>query len=198
MNKIAMKDGRFFQYDEASTGFTRKEKIKEQLWRIVEAVLFRPSPKLLSFWRVFLLRLFGAKIGTGNYISNRAIFVHPWNVIIGNNSGIDDYAFIKADVSISIGNFVSIGNYAKLLPSGHLIRTRNFAHYGKAIVIKDGAFIGANSFIGPGVHVGTMSVVGSCTNLYKDVPDNTVVIVKQEYSYGERLTKEEYKEYTYT
>lgn len=187
----------WFEYDDKSKGFTTKEKIKEQLWRIVEIVLFRPSPKLFSLWRVFLLRVFGAKIGNSCYISNWAIFIHPWNICIGNNCGIDDYVFIKGDKRIVIGNYVSIGNYSKIIPSGHDIRSRNFEHCGKPITIGNGAFIGANSFIGPGVSVGEMAVVGSCVNLYKNIPDNTVVITKVEYLYKERLGQEDFQNYVY-
>ena len=34
-----------------------------QLWWLVHSILFKTSPQFLYGWRVFLLRLFGAKIG---------------------------------------------------------------------------------------------------------------------------------------
>ena len=34
-----------------------------QLWWLIQSILFRTSPQFLYGWRIFLLRLFGAKIG---------------------------------------------------------------------------------------------------------------------------------------
>lgn len=146
---------------------------------------------------MWLLRCFGAKIGKHVYISNRAVFVHPWNIHIGNYVGIDDYAYIKGDALIDIHDYVSIGAYAKLLPSGHDVRSRNFKHIGSPITVKNGAFIGADVFVGPGVTIGKMTVVGSRTNLYKNVGDNTVVIQDVHYVTKERLSLDVYQQYQY-
>ena len=169
----------------------------EQIWRIVEMTMFRYSPKLFSRWRVWLLKLFGATIGHNVYISNRAIFVHPWNIKIGNNVGIDDYVYLKGDAIIEIADYVSIGVFSKLLPSGHDIRTRNFRHIGSPIKIGNGAFLGADVFVGPGVTIGQMAVVGSRTNIYKDVPENTVVTLSYAYKNRNRLEQNLYSSYRY-
>lgn len=177
----------YYQYDKASKGTSRKDKIREQLWQITEFLLFRPSFKFLSAWRIFLLRLFGAKIGCGCYVSNRAIFVKPWNLIIGNHVGIDDCAYIKADVTVKIDDYVSISSFVHILPSGHDIRQRNFELQGRPSHIKQSAFIGTGAFIGPGVTIGQLSVVGSNTSIYKDIPDNTVVSQEISYRLNKRL-----------
>lgn len=45
----------------------------------------------------------------------------------------------------------------------------------KKVVIEDGVFIGVNSVILPGVHVGKGSVIGAGSVVTKDVPDMAVV-----------------------
>ena len=40
-----------------------KSKYYIQMWWIVYALLFKPSPRFMFGWRNFLLRLFGAKVG---------------------------------------------------------------------------------------------------------------------------------------
>ena len=195
MDKTVNNSTIYFQYDEKSKGVSIHDKIKEQLWQIVEFFLFRPSLKFMSSFRCYLLKSFGAKIGRKCYISNKAIFVHPWNVIIGNNVGIDDYAYIKSDVTVTIEDYVSIASFVHILPSGHNVRLRNFALEGKATEISYGAFIGTGAFIGPGVRIGKFSVVGSNTHVYKDVPDNQIIYTDCRYCFSQRLSNSDYDYY---
>ncbi len=189
----------WFQMDEESTVGTYKDKIKDALWRIVEDTIFRHSFKCISCWRVMLLKLFGAKIGKRCYISNRAIFVKPWNLVMGENNGIDDYAFIKCDDKITIESYVSIGNFVKIIPGGHDIRSRNFKVATGPVYIKNGVFVGADSFIGANVTIGEMAVIGSRTTINENVPDNKVIydLPQEEYLLGNRLKKNIYKQYKY-
>ena len=48
------------QRDAYSSPWTLATRLKGGMWSIVWCVLFRPTPKPLSPWRVLLLRLFGA------------------------------------------------------------------------------------------------------------------------------------------
>lgn len=184
-------------HDSESTGFSRKEKLLNLVWRLIEILLFRTSPQVFSKWRVALLRGFGAKIGKNCYISNRATVMNPWNITIGDNCGVDDYVFLKGGAKIVIGNNVSIGAYAKIIPGGHDVRTRNFRHVGKQITIGNGVFIGADAFIGSGVKIGTMAVVGARTSVFKDVPENTIITQKMEYKTIKRLSDDEYESFSF-
>ena len=80
---------------------------------------------------------------------------------IGNNVLISDRVFISdhihgyTDVGLPIIN-------QKLEPRG-------------SVRIKEGAFIGINSVIMPGVSIGKNSVVGASSVVTKDVPDYCVV-----------------------
>lgn len=187
----------WFQYSSETKWASSKYLFKDYLWRLTEIFLFKPSVKFLSKWRVFLLRVFGAKVGSNCYISNRSSFVHPWNIVIGNHVSIDDYVFIKASASVEIGDYVQIANFVKIIPGGHDIRRPDFKFLGTPIIIENGVFIGANAFIGPGVKVGQMSVIGSNTRLYKSIGENEVVIEQGTYIFRKRLDLSEYKKYRF-
>lgn len=82
---------------------------------------------------------------------------------------------------ISLGNYVRISS--NVLFTTHDGGTWAFRHeepyknvmkYGR-ISVGDYTFIGANVMIMPGVNIGNHCVVGACSLVTKDVPDNTVV-----------------------
>ena len=187
----------WFKFSEQTKWSSKKDLIKDYLWRITEQLLFRPSVKFMSKWRIMILRGFGAKVGKNCYISNRAIFVHPWNIEIGNNVSIDDYVFIKASAKVIIGDYVQIANYVKIVPGGHDVRQPDFRFIGKPISIGNGAFLGACCFIGPGVNIGQMAVIGSNTCVYKSVEENRIVVQQTELTQKKRLPQEEYEKFRY-
>lgn len=179
-------------------GFTsQKTKIKLLLWRFVDFWLFQPSLTIFSGWRIFLLRLFGAKIGKGNYISPKVKILVPWNIEIGNYSSIDDYAFLRSTGKIIIGDFVSIGMYVHIVPGGHDVRSRGFENNATFVKICHGCFIGADAFIGRGVTIGQFSVLGARSVAYKDVPENSIAIGSPAHVHSERIPYDEYVKYRY-
>lgn len=176
---------------------TIKYKLKLQVWRCVDTLFFKTSLNIFSCWRVFLLRLFGAKIGKGCYISPLARIYMPWNLTIGNFSSIDDYTFIKSTEKVLIGDYVSISNFVHIITGGHDVRQRNFASQRSPIVIENGVFIGADSYISKGVNIGQMAVIGARSVVLKDIPENTIAFGSPCAVKGERIPEEEYKMYRY-
>lgn len=176
---------------------TIKYKLKLQVWRCVDTLFFKTSLNIFSCWRVFLLRLFGAKIGKGCYISPLARIYMPWNLTIGNFSSIDDYTFIKSTEKVLIGDYVSISNFVHIITGGHDVRQRNFASQRSPIVIENGVFIGADSYISKGVNIGQMAVIGARSVVLKDIPENTIAFGSPCQIKGERIPEEEYKMYRY-
>lgn len=182
-----------------SGGFTSKEKIVLLLWRFVDFWLFQPSLTIFSPWRIFLLRLFGAKIGNACYISPKAKIFVPWKLQMGSYSSIDDYAILARDVGrIILGDYVSISMGVHIVPGGHDIRSRGFENNATFVKIENGAFLGADSFVGRGVTIGQFSVLGSRAAAYKDVPENSVAVGCPAKVIGERIPHDEYIKYRYS
>lgn len=188
----------WYQRNKMTENFTRNEKIKLQIWRCVDALLFKTSLKILSKWRIFLLRLFGAQIGKGCYVSPKATIYIPWNFEMGNFCSIDDYAFIKPRVKIKIGDYVSISTFVHIIPGGHNVRTRGFESDLAPIVIGNGAFIGSDSYISKGVNIGQMAVIGARSTVLKDIPENCIAFGSPCQVKSERIPQEEYKKYRYS
>lgn len=187
----------WFERDASTQDLPNSKKIKLQVWRCVDSLLFKTSLNPLSCWRVFLLRAFGAKIGKGCYISPKARIYMPWNLTMGNVSSIDDYAFIKDSVNVVIGDYVSISNFVHVFTGGHDVKERNFASQRKPVIIGNGAFIGADSYIGKGVNIGQMAVIGSRSLVLKDIPENSIAFGSPCVVKAERLPREVYEKYRY-
>lgn len=75
---------------------------------------------------------------------------------------------------------ITIGNNCKLAPNvaiytaGHPIHpdTRNSLYeYGKAVTIGDNVWVGGNTVICPGVHIGSNVVIGAGSVVTRDIPD---------------------------
>ncbi len=84
-----------------------------QLWWIVEALLFHPSPQVLYGWRRFLLRAFGARIGKGVLIRPSVTVTYPWKLSIGDWSWVGDRVtlYTLGEISIGESSVVSQGTY---------------------------------------------------------------------------------------
>jgi putative colanic acid biosynthesis acetyltransferase WcaF len=127
------------KYKRASS---RKEQILRLLWSVVWALFARPLPRsLLSGWKRFLLRSFGAEIHkTANVYSGAKIYA-PWNLEMGAYSciasGVDCY---NAD-KITIGANVVISQKVSLYTASHEITTTNFTWISAPIVIEDQVWI---------------------------------------------------------
>ncbi|CAA6826016.1 MAG: Acetyltransferase, CysE/LacA/LpxA/NodL family [uncultured Sulfurovum sp.] len=86
-----------------------KIKIKLSLWLLIQKTIFRFSPHKLNFFRIFLLKLFGAKIGNNCFIHQSVNIYMPWNLEIGTFSSIDFDAIIYSISKIKIGKMGVIG-----------------------------------------------------------------------------------------
>lgn len=172
--------------------------MKLLLWRVVDALLFKTSLTIFKGWRVGLLRLFGAHIGEGCYVSPKAIIQAPWNFRMGNHSSLDDFVLVKcANEVIELEDYVSISMGVHIVPDGHDVRARNFAYQHGRVILRNGCFIGADSYIGKGVEIGQFSVVGAKSVVLKSIPENKIAYGFPCIVHGNRIDGKEYEQYRY-
>ncbi len=153
-------------------------KIKRAIWGIVYALLFRPTIARWEshrWWRVRLLKWFGAKCWRGIQVFPNCKIWAPWNLITGRSVAIDDAVDLYNVARIEIGNFVSISRRAFLCTATHDISDISRSLVVKPIVIGNGVWIGAQAFIGPGVVIGEGAVIGACAVVTKNVEPWAVV-----------------------
>jgi len=158
---------------------TRKWTAGEQIGRVLWALampLFRFSPRVLWSWRRALLRIFGAKIGSDVHIYPSVRITIPWNLEIGDQAAIGDFAILYALGRIRVGPRATVSQYAHLCAGTHDWRDPARPLVKTPIAIGDDAWICADAFVGPGVTVGEGSIVGARTVAMKDVPPDTKAV----------------------
>lgn len=171
--------------------------LKYHMWKFVDKYFFKTSPNCLSRWRVFLLRMFGAKIGKGCYIASNVTITRPWELEMGNVSSIDELCYITPP--LTIGDYTAISNNCHIIAYSHNVKSRGFELIGKRIFIGSGAFIGCGCYIGAGIKIGDASVVSAHMNVTKSVPANKIVVPDVVKPIRiDRVDPEEFEKYRFT
>jgi putative colanic acid biosynthesis acetyltransferase WcaF len=126
-------------------------KPKMLLWYFINLVFFTSRWLPFSGFKVFLLRVFGAKIGNGVVIKPAVNIKYPWRLVIGNHSWIGEGVWIDNLDDVIIGNHVCISQGAMLLCGNHNYKKSTFDLIVGKIIIEEGAWIGAQTVVCPGV-----------------------------------------------
>lgn len=118
--------------------------------------------------KILLLRLFGAKVGTGVVIKPRVNIKHPWRLVVGENVWIGEGVWIDNLVKVEIGSNVCISQEALLLTGSHDYTDRKFRLTLGEIHLEDGVWIAANVVVCPGVRCARNAVITVGSVLRKD------------------------------
>ena len=158
-------------------------------WRA--AWLFLGLPLLRASWitssslRVSLLRLFGAKIGTGVVIKPGVIVKYPWHLDVADDCWIGEYAWIDNLTTVQLGSNVCISQGAYLCTGNHDWSDPKFGLMIAPIRLMNGAWAGAKCILTPGVTLGEGAVAGAGSVVVGQVPEyqvwagNPAAFVKQ-------------------
>ena len=155
-----------------------RNKIGRFLWNIVFIFFFRPlGTKLFNPWRLFLLRLFGAKVHPKSGVYSSVKIWAPWNLVLHEKAWIGPYTICYNVDKITLEKNVTISQYVYLCSASHDISKINSQDslITGAITIRNNAWIATEAFIGMGVTIGEGAVVGARAAVYKDVEPWTVV-----------------------
>jgi putative colanic acid biosynthesis acetyltransferase WcaF len=146
------------------------------LWWLVQAIAFPLSLHNFNGFRCWLLRLFGATIGSGVLIRPTVRFTYPWKVEIGDNSWIgDDVVFYSLD-RIHVGQHCIISQKTYLCTGSHDISDPAFGLKTAPIAIGNGAWVATDCFVGLGVTIGSNTVVGTRSSVLRDLPAGYVCV----------------------
>lgn len=156
--------------------YTARELFGRSLWALVQATLFRWSPRFCHRWRAWLLRLFGADIPVPGEVrifpSVRVIF--PWKLRLAPRTLVGPEVLLYNLAPITLEYGANLAQRVHLCAGSHDYLQWAMPLAARPIHIGENAWIAAEVFIGPGVTIGKLAVIGARSVVVKDQPANMV------------------------
>jgi putative colanic acid biosynthesis acetyltransferase WcaF len=153
----------------------KADKFYRLLWRITSLFLFKPfSLPFFKGWRIFLLKFFGANLGKNCNVYASAYIPSPRNLTMGTHSTLGPEVMLHIGRT-RIGNKVTVSQRTYLCSATHETNSINTPFVAGEIVIKDFAWIAAETFIMTNVTIGEGAIVGARAAVFKDVEPWTIV-----------------------
>jgi len=155
--------------------YSWREYLGRVLWGMISP-LFRFSPRRMFGWRRMLLRLFGAKVGQDVHVYPSARIYMPWNLIIGAQASIGEWALVYNLGPVVVQTRATISHRAHLCAGTHDYENPTLPLLRLGIEVGAQAWVCADAFVGPNCKVGEGAIVGAAAVVVKDVPPWKVVV----------------------
>ena len=149
-------------------------KLKVILWFFANSLIINNYLPIPMSIKVFVLKIFGAKIGKNLTIKPKVNIKYPWFLEIGNNVWIGETAWIDNFVKVIIEDNVCISQGATLLTGNHNYKKSNFEMIVGEIYLEKGSWIGAKSVVCGGVKCKSHSVLAVNSVTSKDLNPYTI------------------------
>jgi putative colanic acid biosynthesis acetyltransferase WcaF len=154
--------------------YTFKEVVLRVLWG-ASRVVFRLTPRPCFELRSQILRCFGAKVGANVNIYPSTLIYYPWNLEIGDDSAIGEWALIYNLGKIRIGDRTTVSQRVHLCAGTHDYNEIPMPLLKPSIEIGDEVWVCADAFIGPSVTVADRAIVAAASVVVKNVSRGNVV-----------------------
>jgi len=132
--------------------------IKRLCWYFTNAVWINSAFPINGI-KLFLLRLYGAKIGNGVVIKPHVNIKYPWKLEVGNDVWIGEYVWIDNLGEVKMEDNVCVSQGALLLCGNHNYKKEIFDLIVGDITLEQGVWIGAKATVCPGVTCKSHSVL---------------------------------------
>ena len=130
----------------------------EALWQVVQAMLVNcwiPG----STHRIWLLRRFGAHVGSNVVLKPHLRIKFPWRLSLGNHVWLGEGVWIDNLGHVEIGNNVCISQDVYLCTGSHDWTKTGFDLIVRPISVADHVWICARATLAPGTRIGEGTVV---------------------------------------
>ena len=146
----------------------KRSLLVQALWFVIEASLINNKLNPSSALRVTLLRLFGAKIGTGCRLVHPLRVKAPWNLEVGDHCwfGIDVWLYNQAQIRIGSHVCLSQGTF---LTTGSHDAQKTMELRVAPIVIEDGVWITSKCVVQMGVRIGRSALVAPLSVVHRSL-----------------------------
>jgi putative colanic acid biosynthesis acetyltransferase WcaF len=131
--------------------FVTGSRIKIILWMLTSTLFFRTSLPVPSVFKIAILKLFGANIGTGVVIKQSVNIKYPWKLRVGDHTWIGEDVWIDNLDTVNIGDNCCLSQGCYLLTGNHDFTSSTFDLTISEINIKNEAWVGAKAVVCPGV-----------------------------------------------
>jgi putative colanic acid biosynthesis acetyltransferase WcaF len=145
----------------------------EALWLLAQW-MFVSSVLPGSAHRRFVLRMFGARIGSGVNIKPGVRVKFPWRLSVGDHTWIGEDVWIDNLADVAIGSHCCVSQGAYLCTGSHDWTKPTFDLIVRPIRIEDEAWVAAQATIAPGVTMGEGSVLGLGSVATRDLAPWTI------------------------
>lgn len=137
--------------------------VRQVFWYFIGTPLVFSSLLPFSSLKIFLLRIFGAKIGTGVRIKPGVRIKFPWKLSVGDYSWIGEGVWIDNLAHVTIGSNCCVSQGAYFCTGNHDWSKPTFDLKTQAITIEDHCWIAAQTSLSPGsiLREGVVLTLGS-------------------------------------
>lgn len=160
------------------TPFPRREVVLRLVWGLVQSTIFRWSPRPWHGFRTRLLRLFGADIPhpAQVVVFPTARITFPWKLSLAPRSMIGPRVTLYNLAHITLQRGANISQNCHLCAGTHDFNRWDMPLVTAPIVIGENAWLAADVFVGPGVTIGELSVVGARSVVVRDLPARKICV----------------------
>jgi putative colanic acid biosynthesis acetyltransferase WcaF len=159
-----------------TTPYPRSELLLRLTWGVVQATLFRWSPRPLHGFRARLLQLFGADIPQpGRVVIFPSVSVtFPWKLGLAPRSMVGPRVQLYNLARIDLQRGATLSQNCHLCSGTHDFTRWSMPLLRRPITIGENAWLGADVFVGPGVTIGALCVIGARSVVVKDQPPSKI------------------------
>ena len=157
-----------------STTWTRRQNVIRAVWILIGRPIFRMTFHNWYGIRRWILRAFGATVGRGVRVRPSAKIEIPWNLTLEDGAVVGDHAILYSLGRITIGERAIVSQYAHLCAGTHDYTSRTFKLLKLPITIGREAWVATEAFVGPGVEVGELAVLGARSCAYRSLEEGMV------------------------
>ncbi|NLH39969.1 MAG: colanic acid biosynthesis acetyltransferase WcaF [Elusimicrobia bacterium] len=154
--------------------YNHGSKFKCLFWYLCNIAFLKSSLPYPSWFKIMILKLFGAKISWKTVIKPCVNIKYPWFLEIGDNVWIGEDVWIDNLCLVKIGDNVCISQGVYILTGNHNYKTETFDLLLKPVVVEDGVWLGAKSIICPGIILKSHSILTVGSVLMSDTEEYTI------------------------
>lgn len=164
------------QTSQFASPWSMSARVLRVLWELCWFLFCAWTPKPANGWRLFWLGVFEARIHGTPFVHQRARITIPWKITLHDRACVGDRANLYSLGEIELGARCTIAQEAYLCTGTHDFTQATCPLVVAKITVGEDAFVGARAFIMPGVKVGARAVVGACSVVTQDVPDDVIAV----------------------